>query len=166
MIHFLSLFTTLEDLTYTICLTLLEARYAVVYCLFLISPCRSLLSVDLCQMWPNIPKCTERTVFWLTAISTNLPCILYTISGARHKRVFNLVYYSLLILWTFVVLEKTANATSNISFYCFIEHNLSRHEGVSLLAVDHKPADIFPSFYHITFHRSLCKDFYCFPLAF
>ena len=86
--------------------------------------------------------------------------------GARLKRVFNLVYYSLLILWTFVVLEKTANATSNISFYCFIEHNLSRHEGVSLLAVDHKPADIFPSFYHITFHRSLCKDFSCFPLAF
>ena len=138
--------TTLEDLRYTICLTLLEARCTVVYCLFLISPCRGLLSLGLCQMWPNIFKCTVKTVFWLTAISTNLPCILSMISGARHKRVFNLVYYSLPCLCTFVVLAKTAKATCSIIFYCFIQHYLSRQEDISLLAVDHKPAEIFPSY--------------------
>jgi len=103
----------------------------------------------------NIPGCTVRTVFWLTAISTNLP-ILFMISGACHKRVFNLVYYSLLILCTFVALAKTAKATCNITFNCFIQHYLSRQEGISLLAVDHKPAEIFPSFSHSTFSRSLC----------
>ena len=97
-----------------------------------------------------------RTEFCLTVISRNLPCILSMISGARHKRASNLVYYSLLILCTFVVLVKTAKATCNIPFYCFIQHYLSRQEGISLLAVDHKPAEIFPSFSHYYYYYLLC----------
>ena len=65
---------------------------AVLYCLFWISPCRGSLSLGLRQMLPNIPKCTVRTVFWLTDISTNLPYILSSISGARRKRTSNLFY--------------------------------------------------------------------------
>ena len=78
------------------------------------------------------------------------------ILDARHKRVLNLVYYSLLFPCTFVVLAITAKATCNITFYCFIEHYLPRQEGISLQAVEHKPADIFPLFFHSTFSHSLC----------
>ena len=87
----------------------------------------------------NIPKCTVRTVFWFTVISTNLPCILSIISGAIHKWIFNLVCYSLIILCTLLVLTKTAKVTitCNIIFYCFIQNYLSRQEDISLLAVDH-----------------------------
>ena len=60
----------------------------------------------------NHSQVHRETVIWLTAISRNLPCILSMISGARHKRVSNLVYYSLPNLCTFEVLANTAKITS------------------------------------------------------
>ena len=86
------------------------------------------MSRPICQMRKDIHHCTMRTVFWLTGQIYLVSSLWFRVPVT--KKVSNLVYYSLLVLCTFVVLAKMAKDTGNIplQFYTSLSLNTGRYQ--------------------------------------